>query len=54
MGHRQKHKGKKRPRSWHRRFDGPDRALRRALRSIDEALSRWDRDRTPGPEKPEA
>lgn len=41
MGHRQKHKGSKRPRSWHRRFSGPDRALRRALRRLDEAVERW-------------
>lgn len=40
MTHRQKHKGKKRPRSWHHRWAGPDRALRKALRLLDAALER--------------
>lgn len=40
MTHRQKHKGKKRPRSWHHRLAGPDRALRKALRRLDAALTR--------------
>jgi len=32
---RQKHKGKKRPRSWHRRGKGPDRAFKAASKKID-------------------
>ncbi|PFG17210.1 hypothetical protein ATK74_1773 [Propionicimonas paludicola] len=42
MTHRQKHKGKKRPRSWHHRWAGPDRALRAALRRLEAALARTD------------
>lgn len=45
MGHRQKSKGMKRPRSWHRRFAGPDRALRKALRRIDRALADWEQNK---------
>lgn len=38
MGRRQKAKGMKRPRSWHRRFDGPGRAWRQAAARLDRAL----------------
>jgi hypothetical protein len=34
MTKRQKHKGKKRPRSWHRRGAGPDTAYRWAMRRL--------------------
>lgn len=34
MTKRQKHKNKKRPRSWHRRGAGPDRAWNRAARKL--------------------
>ncbi|QKT08046.1 hypothetical protein HUN08_13270 [Gordonia sp. X0973] len=40
MTGRQAHKGKKRPRSWHRRFNGPDKAHLVAQRKIDRALRR--------------
>jgi len=35
MSKRQKHKGKKRPRSWHRRGSGPNNALKKALKRIE-------------------
>ncbi len=41
MGHRQKGKHMKRLRSWHRRFDGPDKAFRRAVRKLDRAINAW-------------
>lgn len=37
MGHRQKGKGPKRKRSWHRRGAGPDRAFRSAMRRLERA-----------------
>ncbi|WIC90194.1 hypothetical protein SEA_VROOMVROOM_44 [Arthrobacter phage VroomVroom] len=37
MGHRQKGKGLKRKRSWHRRGYGPDRAFRSAMRRLERA-----------------
>jgi hypothetical protein len=37
MTKRQKHKGRKRPRSWHRRFAGPDRAYAAALKRLKKA-----------------
>lgn len=38
MTHRQKHKGKKRPRSWHHRYNTPDRAFARAVRKLNRAM----------------
>lgn len=35
---RQKHKGKKRPRSWHHRYNTPDKAFAKAVRKLDRAL----------------
>ncbi|UIW13297.1 hypothetical protein SEA_CREWMATE_45 [Arthrobacter phage Crewmate] len=37
MGHRQKGKGAKRKRSWHRRGSGPDRAFAYAMRRLARA-----------------
>lgn len=37
MGRRQKGKGHKRKRSWHRRGVGPDRAWARAVKQLDKA-----------------
>ena len=37
MGHRQKGKGHKRKRSWHRRGAGPDRSFARAVRRLERA-----------------
>ena len=41
MRDRQKGKHLKRPRSWHHRFNGPDRAFSAAIRRLDEALNTW-------------
>ena len=41
MGHRQKGKNLKRKRSWHHRFNGPDKAFRRAARKLDQAIAQW-------------
>ncbi|QGJ92067.1 hypothetical protein SEA_KEELAN_103 [Gordonia phage Keelan] len=43
MGHRQKGKGHKRKRSWHRRGAGPDLAWRAANRTLDSALKRMEK-----------
>lgn len=43
---RQKHKGKKRPRSWHHRYNTPDRAFARAARKLDRAMNAWRKSRT--------
>lgn len=44
MGHRQKGKGSKRKRSWHRRGDGPDAAFRAAMKRINKALKQAEKE----------
>ena len=44
MSKRQHHKGRKRPRSWHRSITS-QRVLYRALRRIDEAFARAEAER---------
>lgn len=41
---RQKHKGMKRPRSWHRRYAGPDWAFLTATKKLDRAIQRSQRE----------
>lgn len=46
---RQKHKGMKRPRSWHRRYATPDRAFARAVRKLERASAEGSALRVCGP-----